>query len=122
MCNNIFEKQKKKGEYVVFNLLDISYKKKMLQDFSIKRNVQDIKRRDEIEHETRKLMGELRNLKGLQMGNNNNRQKYEEEKSKALVVKQETSIFSRIASLFHRGEYYNATQQIKIREEQMKKL
>lgn len=122
MCNNIFEKQKKKGEYVVFNLLDISYKKKMLQDFSIKRNVQDIKRRDEIEHETRKLMGELRKLRGLQMGNNNNRQKYEEEKSKALVVKQKTSIFSRIASLFHRGEYYNATQQIKIREEQMKKL
>ncbi len=94
----------------------------MLQDFSVKRAVADIQSRKALEQEIQRLLKKAPSIEGDLNFKKDLIKIYEEESSKALVVKQKAGIFSRIASLFRRGNYFNASRQIAEKEQQLKDL
>ena len=94
----------------------------LLVDFNKNETIENVK-------ETERIKNELRRMKALKSGEISDKfakesriSQLKEKQSKSLVVSEKSNIFSKIASLFHRGKYYNANKEIKQTESELKQL
>ena len=91
----------------------------MLQDFNKNETVQKIKKAKKIEQELKEAEELLSKVSADRMGIAGTKEELENAKNTALITKQKVSIFSKIASIFHRGEYYKANEQIKLKDKEL---
>lgn len=94
----------------------------MLQDFSSDKTLQSLREAERIKQEYEKVLQKLHETASLGYAKNMRRATLEREMSQALIVKRTTSIFSRLASIFHVGEYYEAMQLAKAKEEELARV
>ena len=94
----------------------------MLQDFSSDKTLQSLREATRIGQEYERVLQKIHDTALLEDAKNRKRETLEREKANALMVKGKTSIFSRLASIFHVGRYYEAMQLAKAKEEELARV
>lgn len=84
----------------------------MLQDFKAKRITDDLRERKRLDILQKKIDMELQRVRRDLNANDWKIERLEAESSRAMVVKQNSRLWDRIANLFRRGNYYEASRQI----------
>ena len=94
----------------------------MLQDFNSNKMLEDVRESTRINQEYEKISQRLEETRELVSAKQKQKATLEREKANALVTTEKASIFSRIASVFHRGKYYETMQLIKAKEEELERI
>ena len=94
----------------------------MLQDFNSNKMLEDLRESTRINQEHEKILQRLEETIELLSAKQKQKATLEREKANALVTTEKASIFSRIASVFHRGKYYETMQLIKAKEEELERI
>lgn len=91
----------------------------MLQDFKAKRITDDLRERKRLDILQKKVDMELQRVRRDINANDWKIERLETESSRAMVVKEKSRIWDRIANIFRRGKYYEASRQIEGLEKQL---
>ncbi len=94
----------------------------MLQDFSSDNILQGLREAERIKQEYNKVVDKLHETERLRNEKYRRKATLEREMTQALIVKKTTSIFSKLASIFRVGEYYEAMQLVKAKEEELARI
>lgn len=100
-------------------LLGLQRRKIMLQDFNGKETLEKLRESKRLAQEYKSVSEKLeRNYVSIDY-RKAKMERLEGEKAKALVVQQKIGIFSKLASLFHKGKYYEVKQQIEAYQKEL---
>lgn len=91
----------------------------MLQDFNTKRVAKDLRERKRLEVLQKKIDMQLQRVRKDINSNDWRIERLEAESSRAIVTREKSRIWDRIANLFHRGKYYEINRKIEGLEEQL---
>ena len=94
----------------------------MLQDFNSSRVLEEYRESERVKDELERTIEELKKIYQSLQVKTSTREGLEGQRQKALVTRYRIGLLSRIASIFHRGKYYEETQWIKATEVSLKRL
>lgn len=94
----------------------------MLQDFNSSRVLEEYRESERVKDELERTIEELKKIYQSLQVKTSTREGLEGQRQKALVTRYRIGLLSRIASIFHRGKYYEETQGIKATEVSLKRL